>query len=103
MAHLVREVIQRISAHMMKVLFVNSPQCSAETLAAALERQPGNPVHDIFYRHGFHLLRKHFYLRVPEEEDMPEGFWSTRTDLVGLEINDQKVLDLIEGLQSIYE
>ncbi len=74
----------------------------AEALAQRLAAQAGNPVHDIFYRHGFHLLRKHYYLPIPDDTDRLDGFWDTQSAMVGVDTNDARALDLMENVLSRY-
>ncbi|MBC7490231.1 MAG: class I SAM-dependent methyltransferase [Glaciimonas sp.] len=68
----------------------------AEELARRIESQPGNPCHDVFYKHGFHLLRKHFYLPIPDDTDNLEEFWSQPSKMVGVNIDDGAALNLME-------
>jgi len=49
--------------------------------------------HEIFFSHGFHLLRKHFYLPIPEREEIGTVPVS---DLVGIEMNDNGALELLQ-------
>ena len=39
--------------------------------------------HRVFDADGFHLLRKHFYLPIPEPEDLGESFWARQSEMVG--------------------
>jgi predicted O-methyltransferase YrrM len=55
----------------------------------------GNPAHDVFYRRGFHLLRRHFYSAVPDAEDIPEGYWDHRSQLPGIDLNEASGLRLL--------
>ncbi|MBI4849802.1 MAG: class I SAM-dependent methyltransferase [Nitrospirae bacterium] len=96
MKQMVKAGIERVIAFLVKALIRRSPDKAAELVAASLEKLSGNPTHDIFYKHGFHLLRKHFYLPVPDESDISENFWNTQTELAGLEMNDQSGLYLLE-------
>lgn len=69
----------------------------ARLLATALDRYAlGNEAHDIFDARGYHLLRKHFYLPIPERADLDEKFWARRSELVGLDMGDARALDLLE-------
>lgn len=70
------------------------PVC--ELVALVLGRLPGDMAHGVFYRHGFHLLRKHYFLPIPDEEDLGAGFWDSRSDMVGVEMNDRHALHLVE-------
>ncbi len=74
----------------------------AGVVAAHLERQEGNPAHDLFYRHGFHLLRKHYYLPLPDEADLASPCGSTASQLIGLDMNEAVGLDLLEQVLPAY-
>lgn len=52
--------------------------------------------HDIFDKRGFHLLKKHYYLPIPDESDLSDEYWDKRSELVGMEMNDERVLKLME-------
>jgi len=56
---------------------------SAEGAARALERA------------GFHLLRKHYFLPIPDLEELPAGFWERRSELVGIDLAEDRALRLL--------
>lgn len=70
----------------------------SELMARFLSEKQGNPAHDIFYKHGFHLLRKHFYLPIPEDQDVEGGFWNKTSDLVGVDMNVPVASDFLENV-----
>ncbi len=70
----------------------------AEELARRIESDPGHPCHDVFYRHGFHLLRKHFYLPVPDDTDQLDRFWDVQSAMVGVDTNDPLALEVMEQI-----
>jgi hypothetical protein len=74
----------------------------AETLAIRLEQMPGNPLHNVFYRHGFHLLRKHFYLPIPDDTDNLDVFWDRTSELVGVNMNDAVGLEILQAIMPKY-
>jgi hypothetical protein len=84
-------------------LDVVSTELLAEELASRIEKMPGHPVHDVFYRHGFHLLRKHFYLPIPDDGDRLDSFWKTPSTMVGIDTNDAHGLALLERLRPFFE
>ncbi len=51
--------------------------------------------HEIFFANGFHLLRKHFYLPIPDRAEIEAPSVS---DLVGVEMNDAYALSLLENV-----
>jgi hypothetical protein len=70
--------------------------------AVGLKFVPGNAAYSIFYKNGFHLLRKHYYLPIPEEDDLSNAFWERRSELVGLEMNDEFALGLLHNVFPLY-
>lgn len=55
---------------------------------------PQNEAHDLFYRYGYHLLRKHYYLPFPEAGDEAYHYDS---ELVGINIDTETAFNLIEN------
>jgi Methyltransferase domain len=97
------EVLKRISAADLAEVLKRIPtEDLAEMLAQRLSSLGGDPMHDIFYRHGFHLLRKHYYLPIPDDTDRLEAFWETQSAMVGVNTNDAMALDLMENVLAPY-
>jgi hypothetical protein len=68
----------------------------APPMAAGLSRfVPDAQSHRIFYEHGFHLLRRHYYLPIPDASDLGDGFWNRESQLIGVDMNDSAALDLL--------
>lgn len=67
--------------------------------AAALRRflLSDADAHEIFSRHGFHLLRKSFYHPIPETDDLPPGYYERASELVGVDMNEAGALALLDG------
>jgi hypothetical protein len=74
----------------------------AEVVAERLSAMPGNEMHDVFYGHGFHLLRKHFYLPIPDDTDNLEDFWRRPSQLAGIDTNDNVALNLMNDILPPY-
>jgi hypothetical protein len=70
----------------------------AKATALCIGKIPGNPYHDLFSRHGYHLLRKHFYLPIPADEDIPSDYWEKHSELIGIDMNEQGALELLESV-----
>jgi hypothetical protein len=69
----------------------------ARLCAFGLQRHSlGDDAHRIFSDSGFHLLQKHFYLPIPDPEDLGDAFLDRRSELVGLEMNDEHGLALLD-------
>jgi methyltransferase family protein len=52
-----------------------------------------------FDRLGFHLLPHHYYVPIPEQADLTESFWQAKSELVGIDTNEQGALELAETLR----
>ncbi len=77
---------------------------AAPLYAAALNRfVPGNQAYDSFARHGFHLLRKHFYLPIPDETDLNDPMLKDSSDLVGIDMNEQEALTFLREVFPKYQ
>ncbi|MBI5574849.1 MAG: class I SAM-dependent methyltransferase [Deltaproteobacteria bacterium] len=59
-------------------------------------------VRDIFNAGGFHFLRPHYYLPIPDNADLEAGYHLAGSDLAGLEMNDAAGLDLMENALTPY-
>jgi predicted O-methyltransferase YrrM len=68
----------------------------ARLIAPKLAVLPGNPAHDIFYANGLHLLPKHYYLPIPDDSDRLDSFWTTPSQMVGVELNAASQLTLMK-------
>lgn len=74
----------------------------AEEVARRIENEPNHPCHGVFYRHGFHLLRKHFYLPIPDDTDRLEQFWDEPSAMVGIDANEPLALQVMEQICPLY-
>jgi len=71
----------------------------ASPFAAALNKLvPGNQAADHFARHGFHLLRKHYYLPIPDETDLSDPLNKDASDLVGIDMNEPKAFEFLNEI-----
>jgi Methyltransferase domain len=69
----------------------------ASPFAAALNRLvPGNEAFEAFSRHGFCLLRKHYYLPIPDETDLNDPLANDASDLVGIDMNESEALAFLQ-------
>jgi len=66
--------------------------------ARALVFIPPKTAKNIFSRNGYHLLRKHYYLPIPDEEDLRDKYWDKQSDLPGLTMNDKGALNLLHNI-----
>jgi hypothetical protein len=77
---------------------------AAPLYAAALNRfVPGNQAYDGFARHGFHLLRQHYYLPIPDQTDLNDPMLKDSTDLVGIDMNESKALEFLHDVFPKYQ
>jgi hypothetical protein len=70
----------------------------ARLTALCIGMIPGNPYHDLFLRHGYHLLRRHFYLPIPDEGELKADYWENQSELPGIDMNDAGALELLHGV-----
>jgi hypothetical protein len=56
----------------------------------------GNDAYAVFSKKGLHLLRKHFYVPIPEDDDLTDTFWDTTSYLVGIDIDEERSVGFIE-------
>jgi hypothetical protein len=49
----------------------------------------------IWEQHGFHVTPVHFYQPIPDTRTLPDALWNTRSELVGIDMNDSLQLDLL--------
>jgi Methyltransferase domain len=77
---------------------------AAPLYAAALNRfVPGNQAYDAFARHGFHLLRKHYYLPIPDEADLNDPMLKDASDLVGIDMNEARAFEFLREIYPKYQ
>jgi hypothetical protein len=63
---------------------------------------PERKVREIFTGRGFHFLRPHYYLPIPEREDIDAGYHLAGSGLPGLEMNEAAGLELMEQVLPPY-
>jgi hypothetical protein len=77
-----------------------------ETLVSALASRirdlPGNQFHGVFDEAGYHLLRKHFYVPVPDLADIQPSAWTTPSALEGLDMNENAAHELMDVILPPY-
>ncbi len=77
---------------------------TAPLYASALNRLvPGNTAYDGFARHGFHLLRQHYYLPIPDETDLNDPMLKRSSDLVGIDMNEARALEWLQQTFAKYQ
>lgn len=72
---------------------------SAEIIA---RHCPDNSAFDAFKEKGYFLLRDHFYLPLPDYADLTEAFLESRSDLVGVDIDEEPMWNLAEKTLAAY-
>lgn len=68
----------------------------ASVFANRIRDLPGNQFHGLFSQAGYHLLRKHFYVPVPELDDIEPNAWTTPSSLTGLDMNEDAAHELMD-------
>lgn len=63
-------------------------------------------IRDLFQtweRHGFHVTPVHFYQPIPDTQALHETLWTQPSDLLGIDINETKQLDLLRSFSKFRE
>ena len=68
----------------------------ATAFADRLRDLPGNAFHALFDSAGFHLLRKHFYVPLPEMNEIKPEDWTTPSPLTGVDMNEAAAHELMD-------
>ena len=87
--------------HLKSWIATHLPRSSALPiirLGAFLTQQHSldDDAHHVFSEHGYHLLKKHFYLPIPEAADLENPFARNCSELVGLNMNEADSLNRLE-------
>ena len=87
---------------LLKGLLTGAVSASARFTAAVLGRWrsdvPERKVREIFSGAGFHFLRPHYYLPIPDQADLDAGYHLAGSGLPGLDMNDAAGLELMENV-----
>lgn len=59
-----------------------------------------NLLYNIFYKYGFHFLRKNYYLPIPEESDIS---YMKQSELVGIDMNENLSFNLLTDVIAKYK
>jgi len=68
----------------------------AAAFASRIRDLPGNQFNALFDAAGYHLLRKHFYVPVPDLADINPDAWNTPSTLAGLDMNEDAAHELMD-------
>ncbi len=63
-------------------------------------RVADNDAYLVFAKHGYYLLRQHYYLPIPDESDLT---YAKETDLVGIDIDERVAFDLLDRVVATYK
>jgi len=74
----------------------------AEEVVRRVKQDSENKCHEAFYRQGFHLLAKHFYLPVPDDTDALDDFWSKPSEMAGIDMNEAAGIEVMETIAPCY-
>jgi glycosyltransferase involved in cell wall biosynthesis len=92
-----RAMLDRLASGLKKCMGKALTLIPPHHLAYAVDKAcPGNIGHTAFAKRGLHLLRHHFYLPLPMEEDLSSEFLESRSELVGLELHAPEMWELAE-------
>lgn len=74
----------------------------ASLFAARLAGQQGNPFHGVFDAAGYHLVRKHFYVPLPDMSDIKPEDWTTPSAMSGVDMNEAAAHALMDTVLPPY-
>lgn len=57
----------------------------------------------IWQRLGINITRNHFYSPIPDLKELKNDIWTTQTELIGIDINENEQLELISGFKSKFQ
>ena len=82
---------------------MHGPDAVARLCADIIDRNcPGNSGFDAFKEKDFFLLRDHFYLPLPDYNDLTDEFLESESELVGLSIDEAAMWGVAEDTLSPY-
>ena len=55
----------------------------------------------LWERMGFHIIQNHFYQPIPDTRTLKDGLWLRQSELVGIDMNEQKQIQLLRGCKEI--
>lgn len=70
----------------------------ADMVASQLALSENNIAQFIFERHGWDLIRRHYYSPIPDPADLPDDYWSRLSEMPGVDMNDPACLDLMNAI-----
>ena len=78
---------------------------TARSLAAFLPRRLmcAKRHFSLWERRGYHVTPVHYYEPIPEVHRLPDRLWLERDDLVGIQMNDQSQLALLDEFAARYK
>lgn len=57
----------------------------------------------VWQRLGFHIIPNHFYEPIPDTRTLKSDLWSKRSDLIGIEINEEKQINLLSQFSAKFK
>jgi hypothetical protein len=57
---------------------------------------------DIWEKRGYHVTPVHFYEPIPDTRELPGDLWTRQSELLGIQINDQNILDRLLHFMNQY-
>lgn len=92
---LVSQLNPALETWALRLHSVSTEQLASE-FVARLSNMVGNQFHRIFDDAGYHLVRKHFYVPLPELADIKPDAWTTPSRLTGLDMNEGAAHELMD-------
>jgi hypothetical protein len=72
-------------------------QFIATVLPRCTRNERFREIFSLWERRGFHVTPVHFYQPIPDTQSLPETLWNRPSELVGIDMNDSRQLDLLRN------
>ena len=72
-------------------------QFIATVLPRCIRNERFREIFSLWERRGFHVTPVHFYQPIPDTQSLPETLWNRPSELVGIDMNDSRQLDLLRN------
>jgi methyltransferase family protein len=69
----------------------------AAVLPRCIHSERFRDIFSLWERRGFHVTPVHFYQPIPDTQSLPQTLWNRPSELIGINMNDSKQLDLLRN------
>jgi hypothetical protein len=90
-----RELADEVSRGNIDIMELS--QFIATVLPRCTRNERFREIFSLWERRGFHVTPVHFYQPIPDTQSLPETLWNRPSELVGIDMNDSRQLDLLRN------